>query len=160
MFSNEIKGARLLLLQPSPISGLQAYKNGLQGLSATYVGLMQLSDIAMGDNGAGPRSLTVYNLTTTNGLFSNNAGANSSGGSITKVAGGNVEVGQVGCNWWGPGQARQAAHWRHWHWCALATYDGDGRPGCRTGPVSAAACPISPLSITPGSLAWSSIVVQ
>jgi hypothetical protein len=88
-----MRGARGLSLLSAPISSLQAYKNGVQGLSMSAVGLLQLSDLVMGDNGAGPRSLTIYNLTGSSGLH-NNGTANSSG-SATKLVGGNVEFSQV-----------------------------------------------------------------
>jgi hypothetical protein len=39
------------------LSGLQAYKNGLQGFSASQAGTLQLTGAAMGDNGGGPRGL-------------------------------------------------------------------------------------------------------
>ena len=66
------------------MSHLQAYKNGLQGLSASYVGTVRVTDVSMADNGGGPRTLTTY---------TGNTAGNAS--SLLKLAGGNVEFGMV-----------------------------------------------------------------
>ena len=70
---------------PATLTGIQAYKNGLQGLSATYLGIVRFTDVTMWDNGGGPRTLTSYMGDT---------GGNVSG--VFKLSGGNVEFGKVG----------------------------------------------------------------
>ena len=91
---NRNKAGRLFWPTQVPVAGLQAYKNGVQGLSVSASGLLQLTDVVMGDNGAGPRTLTIYNTTSANGAWNNNSTTNSSGSNM-KLAGGNVEFGQV-----------------------------------------------------------------
>ena len=70
------------------LSGFQAYKNGLHGLSATYLGVVRFTDVVMWDNGGGPRTLTDY----TGG----NTAGDVSGG--FKLTGGNLEFGKVGAS--------------------------------------------------------------
>ena len=67
------------------LNGFQAYKNGLQGASATSIRVVRLTEVAMADNGGGPRTLTNY---------TGNRAGNVSG--VFKLAGGHVEFGQVG----------------------------------------------------------------
>ncbi|GFR40478.1 hypothetical protein Agub_g1045 [Astrephomene gubernaculifera] len=42
--------------QPAVFRGFRAYKNGVKGFIGTQMGLVQLVDVVMGDNGGGPRS--------------------------------------------------------------------------------------------------------
>ena len=44
---------------PAVFEGLVSYKNGMKGVVATQVGLLQFNNFALGDNGAGPRAHIV-----------------------------------------------------------------------------------------------------
>jgi hypothetical protein len=66
------------------LSDLQAYKNGLQGFSASQAGTLRLSAVVMGDNGGGPRG----------------PGQAANGPALTD-SGGNVEFVRVSSVQWG-----------------------------------------------------------